>query len=78
MKSRIKKTTHKYGVEMPMPGKDVVQHAIYLDRRNGNTLWRDSLAKEMGNLMIAFEILEPGQKAPPGFGSRQLVILYLM
>ena len=26
----------------------------------------DSLAKEMGNLVIAFEILEPGQK-PPGW-----------
>ena len=25
------------------------------------------LAKEMGNLMIAFDILEPGQKAPPGW-----------
>jgi hypothetical protein len=52
---------------MPSPGKDVVQNAIDLDRRNGNTLWMDSLAKEMGNLMIAFEILEPGQKAPPGW-----------
>ncbi len=67
VKSRIKKTTHKYGIEMPVPGKDVVQHAIDLDRWNGNTLWRDLLAKEMGNLMIAFEILEPGQKAPPGW-----------
>jgi hypothetical protein len=67
MKSRIKKATHEYEVEMPMPGKDVVQHAIDLDRQNGNTLWRDSLAKEMGNLMIAFKILEPGQKAPPGW-----------
>ena len=66
VKSRIK-TTHKYGIEMPVPGKDVVQHAIDLDRRNGNTLWRDSLAKEMRNLMIAFEILQPGQKAPPGW-----------
>ena len=27
----------------------------------------DSLAKGMGNLMIAFEILESGQKAPPGW-----------
>ncbi len=52
---------------MPIPGKDVAQNAIYLDRWNGNTLWRDSLAKEMGNLMIEFEILEPGQKAPPGW-----------
>ena len=67
MKSRIKKTTHKYGVEMPMPGKDVVQNVIDLDHWNRNTLWRDSLAKEKGNLMIAFEILEPGQKAPPGW-----------
>ncbi len=25
------------------------------------------MAKEMGNLMIAFEILKPGQKAPPGW-----------
>jgi hypothetical protein len=67
VKSRVKKTTHKYGVEMPSPGKNVVQNAIDLDRRNGTTLWMDSLAKEMGNLMIAFEILDPGQKAPPGW-----------
>ncbi len=46
--------------------KNVVQNAIDLDRWNGTTLWMDLLAKEMGNLMIAFEILDPGQKAPPG------------
>ena len=57
LKSRIKKATHKYGVEMPMPGKNVAQNAIDLDRRNGTTLWMDLLAKEMGSLMIAFEIL---------------------
>jgi hypothetical protein len=67
VKSRVKKTTHKYGVEMPSPGTNVVQNAIDLDRRNGTTLWMDSLAKEMGNLMIAFKILDPGQKAPPGW-----------
>ena len=33
VKSQIKKTTHKYGVEMPVPGKDVVQNAIDLDRQ---------------------------------------------
>ena len=65
VKSQIRRTTHKYGIEMPVPGKDIVQNAIDLDRRNGNTLWMDLLAKDMGNLMIAFEILEPGQKAPP-------------
>ena len=67
VKLQIRRTTHKYGIEMPAPGKNVVQNAIDLDRRNGDTLWMDSLAKEMGNLMIAFKILEPGQKAPPSW-----------
>ena len=67
VKSQIKRTTNKYGIEMPVPGKNIVQKAIYLDHQNGDTLWKDSLANEMGNLMIAFKILEPGQKAPPGW-----------
>ena len=53
IKARIRKTTHKYGVEIP---EDVSQ-AYKLDRENGNTLWRDALAKEMLNIGIAFEIL---------------------
>ena len=65
--SRIRQTTHKYGIEMPAPGRNIVQNSIELDRRNGNTIWTDALAKETGNLMIAFKILELGQKAPPGW-----------
>lgn len=60
VKSFVKKTTHKYGIEMPAPGRDVVKNAQELDRRNGNTFWMDALAKEMTNLMIAFEIQEGG------------------
>jgi hypothetical protein len=67
VKSFVKKTTHKYGIEMPAPGRDVVKNAQELDRRNGNTFWMDALAKEMTNLMIAFEIQEGGRKAPPGW-----------
>ena len=33
VKLQIKKATHKYGVEIPLPGKDVVQYAIDLDRQ---------------------------------------------
>ena len=33
-------TTHKYGIEMPQPGKDIVQNAIGLDWQNGNTFWQ--------------------------------------
>ena len=67
VKSFVKKTTHKYGIEMPAPGRDVVKNAQELDQRNGNTFWMDALAKEMTNLMIAFEIQEGGRKAPPGW-----------
>jgi hypothetical protein len=63
MKARIRKTTHKYGVEVPTS----VEHAYRLDRENGNTLWRDALAKEMTNVGIAFEVLEEDQQAPPGW-----------
>ena len=38
-----------------------------MERKKGNTLWMDLLAKEMGNLNVAFEYLEFGEKAPPGW-----------
>ena len=38
-----------------------------IDRKNGNTIWRDALALEMFNVWVAFEILEEGQAAPPGW-----------
>ena len=55
---------------MPAVGRnqdEVIQNAAELDKKNGNTLWMDSLAKEMGDLIIAFEIKENGEKAPPGW-----------
>ena len=63
VKKRIRKTTHKYGIEVP---KDV-RHAFELDRQNGNTLWRDALQKEMVNVGVAFEILDEGKEAPKGW-----------
>jgi len=61
---------------MPASGKNIVQNAIDLDRQNGDTLCMDSLAKEMGNLMVAFKILEPGQKAPPGWYKATVHIIF--
>ncbi len=63
MITRATKTSHKYGIELPTS----VKHAIGIDRKNGNTLWQDALLREMGNVCIAFEILGPGMKAPPGW-----------
>lgn len=61
--SRVKKTTHKYGVEIPHS----VEHAKTLDEANGDTMWQDAIKKEMFNVGIAFELLEEGSKPPPGW-----------
>ena len=63
MKVRLRKTTHKYGIEIPTS----VDHAMAIDRKNGNTMWKDALALEMINVGVAFEILEEGQMAPLGW-----------
>ena len=51
VKSKYWERTHKYGIRIP---KDV-QEAKDLDKANGNTLWWDSICKEMANVRIAFE-----------------------
>jgi hypothetical protein len=70
IKSRVRKTTHKYEINMPAVGRtrdEVIRNAEELNRKNRNTFWTDSLRKEMGNLIVAFKILDAGQKAPPGW-----------
>lgn len=61
--SRVKRVTHKYGVEIPSS----VDHCYRLDKQNGNTLWRDALNREMNNLRVAFDILEDKRSLPPGY-----------
>ena len=70
IKSRLRKTSHKYGIEMPAPARSTdesVRNAQELDRKNGNTFWMEALSNEMGALVVAFEMLEHGQKAPVGW-----------
>ena len=55
--------THKYGVELPSS----IDNAKQLDRKNYNNLWFDALAKEMYNVGVAFEVLDEGNGAPPGW-----------
>ena len=43
IKARIRKTTHKYGIEITTN----LTHANEIDRKNKNHFWRDALAKEM-------------------------------
>ena len=61
--SRVKRTSHKYGIEVPTSKK----HAIEVDQKNKNSFWADALKKEMGNVCVTFEILGQNAKAPPGW-----------
>ena len=63
VKARIRKTTHKYGIEIPTS----LPHAYKIDAENRNTLWRDAIRKEITNIGIAFEILEEDMKTPVGW-----------
>ncbi len=69
-------TSHKYGIELPTS----VNHAIDIDCKNKNIFWQDALKKEMGNVWIAFKILGPNKKAPPGWhkASRHIVFYVKM
>jgi hypothetical protein len=61
--TRYLKRTHKFGIEVPKS----IDDALELDKKNGNTLWADAIAKEMKNVRVAFKILPNGERAPNGY-----------
>jgi hypothetical protein len=61
--TRYLKRTHKFGIEIPK----TVKEALALDRKNDNILWADTIAKEMREVHIAFNILYDGGSAPIGY-----------
>jgi hypothetical protein len=61
--ARIRKTTHKYGIEIPTS----VENAMGIDRSNNNTFWKDALAKGMTEVGVAFEVIEEDKKASIGW-----------
>ena len=63
VRGRSKRKTHKYGIEVP----DSVEHALRLDRENGNTYWQSALQDEMGQIGVAIQILDDAETLPPGY-----------
>ena len=61
--ARVKKTTHKYGIEVPT----TIEDARKLDKANNNTYWEDAIQLEMANVKVAFEILDESQSIPIGW-----------
>ena len=53
----------KFGVEIP----GTVEEAISFDEKNGNTIWKDSVEKEMKNSCITFKLLQRHGKLPVGY-----------
>ena len=62
VKTRFRKKTHKYGIEVPSS----VREALDIDRRTGTDMWRKAIEKEMRNVMVAFDVRDDG-KVPIGF-----------
>ncbi len=52
---------HMYENEVPQSLKE----ALALDARNGNNFWSEPVGKEMGTIVVAFEILKPNACPPP-------------
>ena len=63
VKSRFRKTTHKYGIEIPKSQEE----AFCFDKKNSNSFWFGSLQNEMTNIGIDFEILEKDTLVPVGW-----------
>jgi hypothetical protein len=53
-KTQFARRTHKFGRELPTTAKQ----ALEIDRKNGNHLWEEALAREMKNASNAFELVE--------------------
>ena len=56
------KKSYKFGVKVP----NTVEEAINLDQINGNELWKMAIEKEIGNVKVAFQLMEEGEKLPVG------------
>ena len=63
VKSRVRKTTHKYGIEIPKSHEE----AFRFDKKNSNSFWYNAFQKEMTNISIAFEILDKDTLVPVGW-----------
>ena len=53
--------THKYGIRLA----NTVKEEIYIDKENGNTLWWDTIMKEMKNVRPTFEVWEKPKEDLP-------------
>jgi len=51
---RYIKRTHKFGIKV----LKTIKRALEIDKENGNSLWKDAIAKGMQTVRVALKILE--------------------
>ena len=56
------KKSYKFGIKVP----NSVEEALRLDQENRNNIWKKAIEKEMGNVRIAFRLMEQGEKLQVG------------
>jgi hypothetical protein len=54
--------THKFGIHLPK----TVAEALSLDKKNGNSLWYDTIQKVLKNVQVAFNFLSEDKATPIG------------
>jgi hypothetical protein len=47
-----------------------------LDEENGNTLWKDTIGKEMNNIRIAFKVLNGEEDIPPTYQEKRCHMIF--
>jgi hypothetical protein len=60
IKTRVKKRSHKYGIQVPSSVKEAYQ----IDRETNTDYWHQAILKEMKNNAVAFRFLEEGEQVP--------------
>ena len=74
VKSKYWVWTYKFGIKVP---KTIAEATRQFDGENGNTLWWDSILKEMKNVRPAFEIWEVSKEdLPPGYQEIKCHIIF--
>ena len=63
VKSHVRKSLHKYGIET----HNSVDNVKIIDIENNNMFWKNALNKEMSNVGIDFIIIEDDEPPPTGY-----------
>ena len=72
VKARVKKKTRKYGILVATN----VEEAYLLDEQNNTTHWRDAIAKEMKNVMVAFKIMDSDDRLRVSFSRLRVNLVF--